>query len=169
MAEVTLKGKPVHTAGLFPKLHAKAPPFVLVDRDLKDRTLSEFQGKKKLLATVPSLDTGTCSKMTKHFNASLRELPHAVGILVSADLPFAQKRFCEAEKVENVLTLSMMRDKQFGKDYGVLLEDGPLAGLLTRAVFVLDEHDQIVYAELVKEITEEPDYEKALTRLCTIL
>lgn len=162
MASVTLKGTPCQTAGNLPALHTKAPDFQLVDRDLKERTLHEFRGKRKLLTTVPSLDTGVCSTMTKHFNEVAKKHPDFVFLTVSADLPFAQKRFCEAEKVHNVLTFSMMRNKDFGKSYGVLLQDGPLAGLLARSVLVLDEKDHVLYAELVSEITQEPNYHKAI-------
>jgi thiol peroxidase len=140
----------------------KAPDFTLVDKDLHDRTLHEFHGKRKLLATVPSLDTGTCSIMTKHFNEFGKKHPNVLILTVSADLPFAQKRFCETENVHNVITLSMMRNKDFGKSYGILIQDGPLAGVLARSVFVLDEKDHILYTELVQEITQEPNYHKAL-------
>jgi thiol peroxidase len=139
----------------------KAPDFRLIDKDLKERTLHEFQGKRKLLSTVPSLDTGVCSLMTKHINEFAKKHPNFVFITVSADLPFAQKRFCEHEGVHNVVTLSMMRDKEFGKAYGLLLQDGPLAGLLARALFILDEKDHVKYLELVPEITHEPNYHKA--------
>ncbi|HSX10605.1 MAG TPA: thiol peroxidase [Chlamydiales bacterium] len=162
MATVTLKGKSVKTVGNFPALHMKAPDFRLTDKDLKDHTLQQYNGKRKIIATVPSLDTGTCSIMTKHFNDFAKKHPEALIITVSADLPFAQKRFCEAEGVHNVLTLSMMRDKEFGKSYGVLIQDGPLAGVLARSVIVLDEKDHVLYTELVPEITSEPNYHKAL-------
>lgn len=162
---VTLKGKPIKTSGHLPPLHTKAPDFRLVDADLRDRSLHEFDGKKKLLATVPSLDTGTCSLMTKHFNEFGKKHPGPVLLTVSADLPFAQKRFCEKEAVHNVITLSMMRDKEFGRAYGVLIEDGPLAGVLARSVFVLDEKNHVLYCELVSEITQEPNYHKALEAL----
>ena len=162
MAEITLKGKPIHTVGNLPSLNTKAPDFVLVDKDLKDHSLREFQGKRKLLATVPSLDTGTCSAMTKHFNEVAKKHPGTVILTVSADLPFAQKRFCEGENVHNVITLSMMRDKEFGKAYGVLIQDGPLKGILARSVIVLDEKDHVLYTELVPEIAQEPNYHKAL-------
>jgi thiol peroxidase len=160
--QLTLKGKEIHTTGHIPSLHTKAPDFCLVDKDLKDRTLAEFHGKKKLIATVPSLDTPTCSIMTKHFNEFAKKHPHFVLITVSADLPFAQKRFCEHEGVHNVFTFSMMRDKEFGRAYGLLIQDGPLAGILARSVFVLDEKDHVLYLELVSEITSEPNYHKAL-------
>lgn len=159
--QVTLKGKPIHLTGHLPTVHTKAPDFRLVDKDLKERTLHEFNGKRKLLSTVPSLDTGTCSKMTKHINEFAKKHPQYTFITVSADLPFAQKRFCEHEGVHNMVTFSMMRDKEFGKAYGLLVQDGPLAGLLARALIVLDEKDHVLHVELVSEITEEPNYHKA--------
>jgi thioredoxin-dependent peroxiredoxin len=165
MSQVTLKGKPIRLSGSLPALHIKAPDFKLVDKDLKDRSLHEFQGKRKIIATVPSLDTGTCSIMTKHFNEFGKKHPDVVLITVSADLPFAQKRFCETENVHNVLTLSMMRNKDFGKAYGILIEEGPLSGILARSVTVLDEKDHVLYTELVPEITQEPNYHKALEKL----
>ncbi len=165
MAQVTLKGKPVSLSGHLPPLHTKAPEFTLVDRDLRDRHLSEFHGKKKIITTVPSLDTGTCSTMTKHFNEAAKKHPGIVILTISADLPFAQKRFCEHEQVHNVITLSMMRGKEFGKAYGVLIEDGALAGLLARSVLVLDEKDHVLYSELVSEITQEPNYHAALQKV----
>ncbi len=165
MAEVHMKGKPIHTTGTLPALHTKAPDFTVVDKELKDRHLSEFNGKKKILITVPSLDTGTCSLMAKHFNEAAKKHPDVQILLISSDLPFAQKRFCEAESVHNVQTFSMMRNKDFGKSYGLLIQDGPIAGLLARAVFVLDEKDHILYSELVPEITHEPNYHAALKLL----
>lgn len=158
MAKITLKGSPIHTVGNLPALHSKAPDFRLVDKDLKDRTLHEFRGKKKILCTVPSLDTGTCSRMTKHMNEYAKKHTGTMILVVSADLPFAQARFCQAEGVQNVLTLSMMRDKEFGKAYGLLIQDGPLAGILARSVIQIDEQDRVIYVELVAEITEEPSY-----------
>jgi len=162
MGHVTLKNKAVQIIGNLPVLNTKAPHFTLVDQDLKEHTLAEFNGQAKLIATVPSLDTETCSTMTKHFNEFAKKHHNALIITVSADLPFAQKRFCEHEQVHNVKTLSMMRDKEFGKSYGVLIGDGPLAGLLARSVIVLDEKDHVLYVELVPEITQEPNYHKAL-------
>ena len=158
MAKITFKGEPVHTSGPLPSAHTKVPDFVLVDRDLKDRHLSEWHGKKKLISIVPSLDTGVCSLMTKHMNEMAKKHPNMIFLTISADLPFAQKRFCQAEGVHNVLTLSMMRDKDFGKAYGVLIQDGPLAGLLARTVLLLDEKDHLLYSELVPEIGQEPNY-----------
>ncbi len=158
MVQITLKGNPIHTSGPLPVLQAKAPDFTLVDRDLKDRHLTEWHGKKKLLCTVPSLDTGVCSLMTKHMNETAKKHPNIVILTISADLPFAQKRFCEGEGVHNVLTLSMMRNKDFGKAYGLLIQDSPLAGLLARSILLLDEKDHLLYVELVPEIGSEPNY-----------
>ena len=166
MVQLLLKGKPIHTAGVVPAIHTKAPNFTLVDKDLKNHSLQDFAGKKKVITTVPSLDTPTCSTMTKHFNMQAKKQGNVVFITVSADLPFAQKRFCEAEDVHNILTLSTMRGaKEFGTAYGVLIQDGPLAGILARSVFILDEKDHIVYVEVVPEITEEPNYHKAMEML----
>ena len=165
MTQVTFKGQPVLIAGHLPPLHTKVPDFRLVDRNLKDHTLAEFRGKKKLISTVPSLDTGLCSTMTKHLNETAKKHPGVVFITISADLPFAQNRFCEAEGVHNVLTLSMMRDKEFGKAYGVLMQDGPLAGLLARSVMYIDEKDHLLYCELVGEVTQEPNYHKVFALL----
>lgn len=161
MAQITLKGKPIHTSGNLPTHNTKAPDFRLVDKDLADHTLHQYNGKRKLIATVPSLDTGVCSLMTKHFNEFAKKHPGILIITISADLPFAQKRFCEHEDVHNVLTLSMMRDKKFGLDYGLLIQDGPLAGILARSVLVLDEKDHVLYTELVPEIAQEPNYHQA--------
>jgi thiol peroxidase len=158
MTEITFKGNKVHTSGTLPSVHTKAPDFTLVDKDLKDRHLSEWHGKKKLLSTVPSLDTGVCSQMTKHINEMAKKHPKMVFLTISCDLPFAQKRFCDHEGVHNILTLSMMRNKEFGKAYGLLIQDGPLAGLLARSVLLLDEKDHLLYTELVPEITTEPNY-----------
>ena len=162
MSQLTLKGNPIHTSGSLPALHSPAPDFILTTQDLEDRTLKNFKGKRKLIATVPSLDTGVCSTMTHHLNTQAKAHPHLQIIVVSADLPFAQKRFCNQEHIQNVTTLSMMRSKDFGKSYGLLIQDGPLAGILARALIAIDEHDHILYTELVSEITHEPDYHKAL-------
>ncbi len=161
MTQTNFKGKPIHLMGNLPQIHTKAPDFKLVDKELKDRSLTEFHGKRKLLATVPSLDTGVCATMTKHINEFAKKNPNFIFITVSSDLPFAQKRFCEAENVHNVLSLSMMRDKEFGKSYGLLMQDGPLGGLLARSLIALDEKDHVLYIELVPEITQEPNYHKA--------
>ncbi len=163
MAQVTLKGSPIHTNGELPKVGAPAPAFKLTNGDLKDVTLADFKGKKKILNIVPSLDTSVCATSTRKFNESGGKLPNTVVLVVSADLPFASKRFCTTEGLQNVVTLSLMRDKNFAKDYGVLLQDGPLAGICARAVVVVDENDKVKYTQLVPEIGQEPDYDAALT------
>jgi thiol peroxidase len=162
MAQVTLKGNPIHTNGDLPTVGAKAPDFKLTSGDLKDVTLADYKGKRKILNIVPSLDTAVCATSTRKFNESAGKLPNTVVLVVSADLPFAAKRFCTTEGLQNVVPLSLMRDKNFAKDYGVLIQDGPLAGICARAVVVVDENDKVSYRQLVPEIGQEPDYEKAL-------
>ena len=162
MAQVTLKGNPIHTSGELPALGAKAPEFKLTGADLKDVSLADYQGKRKILNIVPSLDTAVCATSTRKFNETAGKLPNTVVLVISADLPFAAKRFCTTEGLQNVVTLSLMRDRAFAKDYGVLLQDGPLAGICARAVVVLDENDKVVHRQLVPEIGQEPDYDGAL-------
>ncbi len=165
MSTVAFKGKPIHLEGRFPLVGHICPEFILVDKDLNDRHLKDFDGKRKVISIVPSLDTAVCSLSTKKFHEALKDHQEIVVIVVSADLPFAQSRFCSNDGVKNVVTLSMMRSKDFAKDFGVLIQDSPLAGLCTRAVIVLDKNNKILYTELVKEITQEPNYEKALEAL----
>lgn len=165
MATVTLEGNEIYTNGYLPAVGSTAPGFRLVDKDLNDIKLDDFAGRKKLLNIVPSLDTGICATSTKKFNAAAKENPDTVFLTISADLPFAQGRFCEAESIDNLQTLSLMRSKNFAKDYGVLIEDGPLAGITARAVVVLDADNKVVYTELVPEIVQEPDYDTALAAL----
>jgi len=165
MAQVKLKGTPIHTSGELPKVGSKAPDFTLVDKDLKERHLKEFRGKKKLISIVPSLDTEVCSLSTKKFNELAKKRPDSAFLIISADTPFAQKRVCGAEHMTEVITLSMMPSKDFAKDYGVLIQDGPLKGICARAVLVLDENDRVIYEELVPEITQEPNYEAAFAYL----
>jgi thiol peroxidase len=162
MAITTLRGTELHTSGELPKAGTEAPGFRLVTKDLKDVSLHEYAGKRKVLNIFPSVDTPTCATSVRKFNASASKLDNTTVLCISADLPFAQARFCGAEGLDNVVTLSMMRDRHFGKDYGVLLEDGPLAGLTARAVVVLDADNTVLHSELVKEIADEPDYEAAL-------
>jgi thiol peroxidase len=162
MAQVTLGGNPIHTNGDLPAVGAKAPDFKLTSGELKDLTLADFKGKKKILNIVPSLDTPICATSTRKFNETAGKLPNTVVLVVSADLPFASSRFCTTEGLKNVTSLSLMRDKNFAKDYGVLIQDGPLAGVCARAVVVVDENDKVVYKQLVPEIKQEPDYDKAL-------
>lgn len=165
MAQVTLHGSPVNTNGELPKVGSKAPDFKLVDGELKDVGLADFAGKKKLISIVPSLDTPTCATSTKVFNQRLGNRDDVVVLIVSADLPFAQGRFCQAESTADVKTLSMMRSRNFAKDYGVLIVDSPLAGITARAALVLDENDNVVHAQLVGEIGDEPDYDAAIAAL----
>ncbi|MGD8207667.1 MAG: thiol peroxidase [Thiohalocapsa sp.] len=165
MAQTALEGNPVHLAGELPAVGSPAPDFKLVDTDLGDRTLGDYAGKKVLLNIVPSLDTPVCATSTRKFNESFAGRDDAVCLVVSADLPFAAGRFCSAEGIDNVHTLSMMRSRNFGKDYGVLIEDGPLAGITARAVVVVGADGKVVYTELVPEITQEPDYDAALKAL----
>ncbi len=165
MATVTLSGNPINTNGELPAVGSTAPAFRLVDKDLNDVGLDAFAGKKKILSIVPSLDTGVCATSTKIFNERIGGRDDVVVLIASADLPFAQARWCGAESVDNVVTLSMMRSKNFGKDYGMLLEDGPLAGITARAVLALDADNKVLHTELVPEIAQEPDYDAAIDAL----
>ncbi len=165
MAQITLAGNPIHTNGDLPKVGSPAPDFKLTDADLKDLSLADFKGKKKLLNIVPSLDTPVCATSTRKFNEHAAKHPNTVMLIVSADLPFAMKRFCSAENTDKVKSLSMMRDRHFAKDYGVLITDGPLAGITARAVVVIDENNKVVHTELVPEIKQEPNYDNALAAL----
>ena len=165
MATITLHGNASNTNGELPAVGSQAPDFQLVDGELNDVRLSNYASKKKLLNIVPSLDTPVCATSTKQFNASAAGRDDVVMLVISADLPFAQGRFCTAESVDKVVPLSMMRSRNFAKDYGVLIEDGPLAGITARAIVVLDENDKVVYTELVPEIAQEPDYAAALAAL----
>ncbi len=164
MATVTLRGNPLHTNGDLPAVGSKAPEFKAVAKDLSDVSLATYAGKRKVLNIFPSIDTPTCATSVRQFNKRASELDNAVVLCVSADLPFAQARFCGAEGLSNVSTLSLMRGS-FAKDYGVQLTDGPLAGLTARAVVVIDENDKVVHTELISEIANEPDYEAALKAL----
>ena len=164
MANITLGGNPIHTSGELPKVGSKAPDFKLTSNDLKDLSLADFKGKKKVLNIVPSLDTPVCATSTRKFNESAGKLPNTVVLVVSADLPFASKRFCTTEGLANVTALSTLRSS-FAKDYGIALVDGPLAGVTGRAVVVLDESDKVIHSQLVPEIKQEPDYDAALAAL----
>ncbi len=165
MATVTLHGDKFSTNADLPKIGSAAPDFKLTNGDLGDVSLADYKGKKKLLNIVPSLDTPTCATSTKKFNEAANGRDNTVMLIVSADLPFAQGRFCGMEGLKNVVPVSMMRSKNFAKDYGVLIQDGPLAGITARAVVVIDEKDQVVYTQLVTEIADEPDYDAALEAL----
>lgn len=165
MSGTKFKGNPVQVDGQFPKAGDKAPAFRLIAGDLSEKTLADFAGRRKVLNIFPSVDTGVCAASVRHFNKDAAGLKNAVVLCISADLPFAQARFCGAEGIENVTMLSLMRGREFLKDYGVAMSDGPLAGLAARAVVVLDEHDQVIHAQMVDEITQEPDYAAALKAL----
>ena len=165
MTTVTRRGELVHLSGDLPAVGSKAPDFRLTRKDLTDVSLADYQGKRKVLSIVPSLDTPTCAMSLRKFNADAAALADTVVLNISADLPFAAARFCETEGIEAVEALSMMRDRSFATDYGILQLDGPMAGITARAVLVLDRNDVVVHAELVPEIRQEPDYEAALAAL----
>ncbi|TJY61050.1 thiol peroxidase [Sinimarinibacterium sp. CAU 1509] len=165
MANITLRGNPVQTNGELPAVGADVPGFRLVGADLKDVSLHDFDGKRKVLNIFPSIDTPTCATSVRQFNQRASQMNNAMVLCISADLPFAQQRFCGAEGLSNVVMLSLMRGRRFAEDYGVLIETGPLAGLTARAVVVLDENDKVIYRELVPEIGAEPDYDAALGAL----
>jgi thiol peroxidase len=166
MAQVTLKGKPLHTIGDLPKVGTKAPDFKLVKTDLTETSLVDFQGKNLILNIFPSIDTGTCATSVRKFNEKAANLKNTTVLCVSMDLPFAHSRFCGAEGISNVISSSNFRDNGgFAKDYGVGLIDGPLKGLDARAVVVIDENGFVKHSQLVSEIVDEPDYNAALAVL----
>ena len=165
MSDVTFKGQPIRVDGQFPAVGSKAPAFTLVGGDLSDVTLSSYVGKRKVLNIFPSVDTSVCATSVRRFNELSSQLDNTVVLCISADLPFAQARFCGAEGLDKVSNLSLMRGRQFLNDYGVAIASGPLAGLAARAVLVLDEHDKVIHAELVDELTHEPNYDAALAVL----
>jgi len=162
---VTLGGNPITIAGKFPKKGDSASPFSLVAKDLADVTLASFTGQRKILNVFPSIDTPTCAMSVRQFNQKANGLPNTAILCISADLPFAQSRFCGAEGLDNVVTLSTMRGREFLEAYGVAITSGPLAGLAARAVVVLDENNQVIHSQLVGEIKDEPDYAAALAAL----
>lgn len=165
MTAVTLKGNPVTLNGTFLSVGQTAPDFTLVTKDLKDAGLKDFAGKRKVLNIVPSLDTAVCATSTRKFNESASKLNNTVVLVISADLPFAMSRFCVAEGLENVTTLSLMRGREFMRNYGVEITNTALGGVTARAVVVLDESNKVIHAELVSEITQEPNYDAALAVL----
>lgn len=165
MAQITLHDNPINTIGTLPETGSKSPNFQLTKTDLSDTSLNDFAGKRLVLNIFPSIDTGVCATAVRRFNAEAEKLENTEVLCISADLPFAQARFCGAEGLERVISLSAMRDRQFGEDYGVTITDGPLAGLFSRAVIILDEKGTVLYTEQVPEITQEPDYEAALKAL----
>jgi thiol peroxidase len=162
---VHFQGNPVSVAGQLPQAGEKAKAFTLVAKNLADVSLSEYAGKRKVLNIFPSIDTGVCAASVRKFNQLAGEMENAVVLCISADLPFAQSRFCGSDGLSNVVTLSTLRGGSFKDDYGVAIADGPLQGLTARAVVVLDENDTVIYSQLVNEITTEPDYDAALAAL----
>lgn len=162
---VTLGGRPFQVGGIFPERGQTAPAFTLVGKDLANVSLSSFAGQRKVLNIFPSIDTPTCATSVRKFNEKASGLNNTVVLCVSADLPFAQARFCGAEGLDRVVTLSTMRGREFLEAYGVALSDGPLAGLAARAVVVLDGDDKVLHSELVAEIKDEPNYDAALKSL----
>lgn len=162
---VTLGGNAIQISGTLPQAGATAPAFKLVAKDLSDATLENFAGKRKVLNIFPSVDTPTCASSVRKFNTQASQLNNTVILCISADLPFAQSRFCGAEGLDNVQTLSTMRGREFLQDYGVAIDSGPIAGLAARAVVVLDENNRVLHSELVSEIKNEPNYDAALAVL----
>lgn len=162
MATITLKGNPISTIGTLPAKGSAAPEFKLTKSDLSDASLKDFAGKVKILNIVPSLDTGVCAASARAFNKAADKMNGVAILTISRDLPFAQKRFCEAEGIKSVVPLSELRARDFGKSYGVEIVDGPMAGLLSRAVVVLDRNNMVVYTQQVPEIGQEPNYSSAL-------
>ncbi|VVD93999.1 thiol peroxidase [Pandoraea horticolens] len=165
MSQVTLGGNPIEVDGQFPQKGQTAPALSLVNAKLQDVTLDDFAGKRKVLNIVPSLDTPTCATSTRKFNEAAGKLENTVVLVISADLPFAMSRFCATEGLNNVVTLSTMRGREFLKNYGVAITTGPLAGVAARAVVVLDADNRVIHAELVPEIKNEPNYDAALAAL----
>lgn len=165
MSKITFKGTPIDIAGELPAVGRKAPDFKLAAADLSDVSLADFRGKVKILNIVPSLDTPVCAVSARTFSEEVARRKNVALLNISADLPFAQQRFCESNKLTNVVTLSTFRSPAFGKDYGVRIVAGPLAGLMSRAVVVLDGQDKVIYVEQVPDIAQEPDYAAALDAL----
>jgi thiol peroxidase len=162
MAKITLKGNEIETVGALPATGSAAPDFTLVKTDLSETTLGDYAGKTVILNIFPSIDTGVCAASSRRFNSEASKHADAVVLCISADLPFAHGRFCEAEGLEDVIPGSVFRNQDFGGDYGQTITTGPLAGLLARSVVVIDGQGKVVYTEQVPEITQEPDYQSAL-------
>lgn len=165
MATIALRGAPTNTVGALPAVGSTAPEFNLTTSDLNDATLASFSKKKKVVNIFPSLDTGVCATSVRQFAKKLAEKENVVVINISADLPMAHKRFCTAERIEGTAHLSTFRSPEFGAAWGVTIKDGPMRGLMSRAVIVLDENNKVVHAEQVPEITQEPNYTTALAKL----
>lgn len=165
MAHITLEGNPIETVGQLPDINSPAPSFTLTKTDLSDCSLNDFSGQNVVLNIFPSLDTSVCAASVRRFNAEASKLDNTVVLCISADLPFAHQRFCESEGLDRVIPLSVFRSQEFGRDYGVTIQSPPLAGLLSRAIVIIDPSGKVVYTEQVPEIVQEPDYKKALDAL----
>ena len=165
MAQITLKGNPIHTVGELPEKGTKAKDFTLIKNDLSRVSLKDFKGSKLVLNIFPSLDTGTCAASVRYFNKAAAGLENTEVLCISRDLPFAQSRFCGAEGIDNVITLSDFATGEFGKNYGLEIADGPMAGLHSRVVIIFDEEGTVLYTQQVPEIVDEPDYKDALDAL----
>ncbi|MGB5237337.1 MAG: thiol peroxidase [Flavobacteriaceae bacterium] len=165
MATVTLKGNEIHTSGELPSVGSLAREFTLTRGDLSSSSLDDYKGKKIVMNIFPSIDTGTCAQSVRQFNTEAAELDNTVVLCISRDLPFALNRFCAAEGIENVETLSDFKDRNFGKDYGLEFVDGPLQGLLSRVIIALDQNGSVIHTEQVQETVEEPNYKAALEAL----
>ncbi|MBF0179435.1 MAG: thiol peroxidase [Magnetococcales bacterium] len=165
MSNITLKGNPIHTCGELPTVGSQAPDFTLTKVDLSDITLADLAGKRVVINIFPSIDTPVCAASVRYFNQDAAKRPNTVVLCVSLDLPFAHKRFCGAEGLDDVLSVSELRQRGFGEAYGVRIVDGPLAGLLARAVVILDESGRVTHAQQVPEIVQEPDYAAVLAAL----
>ena len=165
MAQITLEGNPINTNGELPAVGSTAPDFKLVAADMSDKTLADFAGKKVVLNIFVAIDTGICAESTRRFNAAAGSLDNTVVLCISADLPPTLARFCGAENLNDVITLSTFRNPEFGQDYGLTISDGPIRGLTSRAIVVIDEGGKVIHTEQVPEIAQEPDYDAALTKL----
>ena len=165
MAKITLKGNEINTSGELPKIGDLAKDFSLIGADLSTKRLDDFKGNNLILNIFPSVDTGTCAASVRKFNTEASTLENTNVLCISRDLPFAQKRFCGAEGIENVIMLSDFKTGQFGKDYGLDILDGPLAGLNSRCIVIINNEGKVIYTEQVAETTEEPNYELALASL----
>jgi thiol peroxidase len=165
MARITRKGNPINTIGDLPKIGTKAPDFTLVLSDLNDTSLKDYLGQRIILNIFPSLDTSTCAASVRRFNKEAQELENTIVLCISMDLPYAHKRFCVTEGLENVVSASGFRNPEFGKDYGVTVIDGATRGLYSRAVVVIDENANVIYTQQVPEVSQEPDYDDVLSRI----
>ncbi len=165
MATITLEGNDIHTVGELPAIGSDAPAFTLTNAELGTASLADYSGKQVVLNIFPSIDTGVCAESTRRFNTAADSMDSTVVLCISADLPFALSRFCGAENLNNVITLSTFRNPEFGDSYGVRISDGPIAGLMSRAVVIIDENGKVIHTEQVPEIVQEPDYDAALTKL----